>query len=486
LISVVQNLWRIEMSEREYSDNEDRTEASEVQESQETPETRQLEEATHEPEAHVEATQEYQEAEKIEASVTGLIEEVEAPAPSEGAKEEISTLPVPIPSPADEISATPLPLPDPADEISALPLPIPDPAEEISTAQVDTPGGVIDPIEQTDMPGTHEGATAGEGGQDPAGDQATPINLPGTQDEVSATPINTPEPVPPIDATLDPEIQTQPQGLTDDPVRELDVNLPEHGLKQPEGATDVGTEMEDFMPGEGSLTGADGKPLEDGKYGQDGILGGDYGFGSGGPEDLSHESAADHIENVPGTDSPFIPGKGPGSGAMATGGGLRDDALDNFLDDEFQASTAREQREDNYRIVSPILNSGGGKEKSSGTKPVQEYDDEMPPDIPDPDDDNSSYEEEAPSKKAEISDHSQDVMNPRYDPDQISLTTPDDPDGSETPDTILPKFAERVEGMMKAMRQWVAPEKKIGSEVITDPPEHDPKSTQEKEKPSDK
>ncbi|MEN8241807.1 MAG: hypothetical protein ABFS17_07795, partial [Chloroflexota bacterium] len=197
------------MSEREYSENEENTEASEVEETQETPEARQLEQATHEAEAHVEATQTYQEAEQIEASVTGLVEEAAAPDPGEAAK--------------DEISATP------------IPLPIPAPVDELSTAQVDAPGGAIDPIDPAEMPGTHEGATAREEGKDPTGEKATPNNLPGPQDEISATPINTPEPVPPDGVVLESEGQAQSQDLTGDPIRELDVQLPEHGLKQPEG-----------------------------------------------------------------------------------------------------------------------------------------------------------------------------------------------------------------------------------------------------------
>ena len=412
------------MSERDYSQEEERTEASELNETKESPEARELEQATQEPAAHVEATRDHQEAEVIEASVTALI-------------------------------------------------------DEASTAPIDPPGGNIDPIEQTDIPGTHEGAAAAESGGDPEGDEATPINLPGPQDEISATPINTPGTtmedikLSPDDVKLDPEIDTTPEGLTEDPIRELDVQLPEHDLKQPEGNADVGTEMKDFMPERGSLTGADGKPLDDGKYG-DGLLGDDFGIGSGGPGDLTPEGASDHPDIIPGTDSPFIPGKGPNAGVETSGGGMKDDKLEKFLADEAAGKAFSQRSEEMYRMSSPIQTSGmpkddadvilragdGTQKDPPGASVPQIPDSEQPP----PPKKTSAASPDDPegggSGKAEISDHSQQVMDESKNPDQISITTADDLGGSETPDRILPQFAERVEQAMKRMRQWVAPEMK--------------------------
>jgi hypothetical protein len=123
-----------------------------------------------------------------------------------------------------------------------------------------------------------------------------------------------------------------------------------------------------------------------------------------------------------------------------------------------------------------------GKKSGSPGAPVPQVDD--PEDPPPPKKKSTQGEgfEAGTSKKAGISDHSQEVMNQRYDSDLISNTSPDDPSGSETPEGVLPKYAEMVEETMKKMKNVITPEKKIGSEVITDPPEHDPKSTQEKGK----
>jgi hypothetical protein len=220
-----------------------------------------------------------------------------------------------LPGQNNEVSATPINLPNPVDEVSATPITLPGQGDQVA---------------------------------------ATPINLPGTQDEISATPINTPKPVPPLDLIHDAEMQTQSQGLSE-PIRELDVQMPEHGLKQAEEGMDISTEMDDFMPKEGSLIGPDGKPMSDDKFGLDGILNEDYGFGSGGPEDLNHAAASDHPDIIPGTDSPFIPGKGPDAGTKETAGGwLRDDKLEKYLEYEAEEKAASDSSELDHINLSPI------------------------------------------------------------------------------------------------------------------------------------
>ncbi|MBI9051134.1 MAG: hypothetical protein JEZ00_17055 [Anaerolineaceae bacterium] len=435
---------------------------------------------------------------KVEATPINLPNPVEQGVPIAGSGNDVSATPINLPNPVEQgvpivgsgndVSATPINLPNPVEQgvpivgsgndVSATPINLPNPVEEVSATPITLPGQNAEvSVTSNTNPAQNDVSSLpiplpGPGNQV----SATPINLPNTVDEGSATPINTP-----TNVIHDPEIETQPQGLSE-PIRELDVQKPEHGLKQAEEGMGISTDMDDFMPKEGSLIGPDGKPMSDDKFGLDGILNEDYGFGSGGPEDLRDAAASDHPDIIPGTDSPFIPGKGPGSDVLEGGGGMRDDKLDKYLEDEAQDKRASEIKDMAYYADSPIHNSGLGKGKQGNTKAkVPEYDDEMPPDIPDPDDDTSSFEE-GPSKKAGISDHSQDVMNPRYDSDLISITTPDDPDGSETAEAVLPQYAEKVEEVAKQMKQVIAPEKKIGAELITDPPEHDAKNSQDKGK----
>ncbi len=396
------------MTDRSFSPEEERLDTSEIEETQESPESRQLEQATHEPEALVEATRGYEEAEQIESSVAELVQEADVshrddiawddePQPPPDRQAEISVLPVPVPSPEDEIANDLVPLPSPADEISTIPIPLPEPTSA----------------------------------------------------------------------------EYRSDDLIDEPIRELDVQKPGFGLKEPDAGMTGSSELEDLIPGRGSLIGPDGNPMEDGNLGLDGIIGADVGFGPGGPGDLSHESASDHPDVIPGTDSPFIPGKGPGSGVMAEGG-MRDDKLDKFLEDEAAGKADRENREDNYAVVSPIRNSGAGKDGFPHTiPPAQVPDDEQPP-PPKRAGTKSDFEEEG-SGKAEIS--VQGEMNPRYDSGQISLTTPDDPEGGGTDGTLKPEYAEKIEEALKLKNRMVHEDKPIGSEVITDPPEHDPKSS---------
>ena len=99
------------MTDRSYSSEEERIDASEVEETQESPESRQLEQATHEPEALVEASRGYEEAEQIESSVAELVQEADVSGQGEAARIED---PPPPPDGRDEISATPITLPEPA------------------------------------------------------------------------------------------------------------------------------------------------------------------------------------------------------------------------------------------------------------------------------------------------------------------------------------------------------------------------------------
>ena len=89
------------MSEREFS-QEENVESGETQEAREAPEARALEQATTEPEAHVETTRDFQEAEEIETVVVELVENVELESAEESLQAEFSS----IVETANEVSAS--------------------------------------------------------------------------------------------------------------------------------------------------------------------------------------------------------------------------------------------------------------------------------------------------------------------------------------------------------------------------------------------
>ena len=179
----------------------------------ETQEQQALEDATFEPEAHVEQTGDIAESEAIETTIVELVENtaanIEPPA--------VETQPGEAGSGAEGVSATPINLPNPVEEtaageassgaegVSATPINLPNPVEETAAGEASsgaegvsaTPINLPNPVEETAAGGANSGAE---------GVSATPINIPkpgesqaggvGSGAEgVSATPINLPNPV---------------------------------------------------------------------------------------------------------------------------------------------------------------------------------------------------------------------------------------------------------------------------------------------------
>ena len=180
----------------------------------ETQEQQALEDATFEPEAHVEQTGDIAESEAIETTFVELVENtaanIEPPA--------VETQPGEVGSGAEGVSATPINLPNPVEEaaaggvssgaegVSATPINLPNPVEETAVGEASsgaegvsaTPINLPNPVEEAAAGGVSSGAE---------GVSATPINLPNPVEEttvggvssgaegVSATPINLPNPV---------------------------------------------------------------------------------------------------------------------------------------------------------------------------------------------------------------------------------------------------------------------------------------------------
>ncbi|MBI9051136.1 MAG: hypothetical protein JEZ00_17065 [Anaerolineaceae bacterium] len=429
-------------------------------------ETQELDTATYEPMALVEQSGDYERAEAIQTAVETLIDsdmvdmdQVEyepghPPSPPDldhnppdfqaedksilgsmpKVREDLDQL-EPTGSDDDrEVEPTPITLPGKNDELSATPITLPGKTDDVS---------------------------------------ATPINLPNTIDEVSATSINTPEQVPPLDLIQDPEIQTQSQDLRE-PIRELDVQMPEHGLKQPGEDMDIGKIMDDFSPGKGTIIGPDGKSIGGSIFGTNDMFGEDIGMGQGGPQDLNNATAPD---KNPGTDGVFTPGGGSNSAVMEV---LHDDKLQNYLANEKEEKAKQGRREELYQMQSEIVNPKNPV--PAGKKPVpQATDDEDPPPTPPSKPSNNNDRMEGGSgEKSQSELRSKDGMTTQYDSDQISMTTPDGSKGVDTGGSIQGKNAEKVEDALNVMKKVLATEKKMGSELITDPSEHDPKGTQGK------
>jgi hypothetical protein len=140
------------------------------------------------------------------------------------ASDEVSATPITLPGqervggqggrPGGGVEATPINLPNPQDEVSATPITLPGQAREIeqsrdSVSIIDTNDGprvavddgprVVDNVDTVGIIDTNDGPRAmdemvdsGPGGRPGGGVEATPINLPNPQDEISATPITLP------------------------------------------------------------------------------------------------------------------------------------------------------------------------------------------------------------------------------------------------------------------------------------------------------
>ncbi|MBN1266377.1 MAG: hypothetical protein JXA25_12845, partial [Anaerolineales bacterium] len=117
------------------SENMESSENGEVRESRESQDSegQRLQEATTSPEAHVEQTQVYQQAEAVEEELKTVIDSTLAAAPESAASSAVAE------QGAEEISATPITLPDAerqgGDEVSAIPITVPDEAPDSGNDQ---------------------------------------------------------------------------------------------------------------------------------------------------------------------------------------------------------------------------------------------------------------------------------------------------------------------------------------------------------------
>ena len=130
------------MSEKDFLQEEGPTESNDAQERAPITDSRELDKATHEPEALVESTRGFEEAEQIETSVTELMD----------SQDKISATPIPLPSQSlEDEGATPQPIPEPAEggrpaspgeEVEAIPINLPYPRleDEISAMPIARPG----------------------------------------------------------------------------------------------------------------------------------------------------------------------------------------------------------------------------------------------------------------------------------------------------------------------------------------------------------
>jgi hypothetical protein len=176
-------------------------------------EMKELNEMTNEPGTHIEQKLEIGPSEAVESALTELVNTA-----LENPENTASVLPLPIPSPTDEVSSLPLPLPKPVEdvagepgsgsgEVSATPINIPREAYEADSSPPSGTGGELSveittagsdvsnlpipiPREADQLNITFNGSTfAVRGGSLSSSEEA---QLASTDDQVSATPINTP------------------------------------------------------------------------------------------------------------------------------------------------------------------------------------------------------------------------------------------------------------------------------------------------------
>jgi len=468
-------------------------------------EVRELDEATHEPESHVEQTRDHAEAEVIETAFTelvdnaveqgtGQVESAPLPLPPPGTQEmggaamasgqeEIEVLPIPNPRPADEISVMPIPTPHPADEISALPIPNPHPADEISGVPLPLPSPsdqeVVtaqmaageQQVRQDQMPGTHEGATDNRD-KDGDRDEATPINLPGpetAQVNEGASPLPIPQPDDEISATPIPGPENPEQASRDDMGLKSELGearLPEDGQMQEDIETGLGgiEDIENMVPGRGSLTDPEGNPREDGMDPLDlgSMLGEDIGFGSGGPDDLNHDSAAAEgkFETPPGIKGPFMPGKGPGGGMEADTPNVR--AGEIYVNALIEQGSTKEEldaaeKELQEKAVDDWAIAYGTEEGPDGSDPPKPKDGST-----------SSTPEEGGTER--VLPTNPDDRDHSSDQDQISLTTADDVPAGLSEGNLTEEGRKRlqeVKDLQQRLRDATYDDKR---EQVTDPP----------------
>jgi len=439
-----------------------------------------LQEVTHEPEARVEQTQEYTEAEAVEGALTKAVQSVE------------------------EVSATPITLPKedggpkPEAESGRVALSPDDVKEDVETQVTSGESGhpgkdvAVTPI---NLPYVADEVEGGEGDR-PGGDvAATPINLPYVADEVEGgqggrpggdvadDPTHGPNPIMPLAETDDPPepegpnsgklVGEQPQlanfekpilneqlerdGLGQEGLEDLDGMMPKPGGI--EGGPGEGDKQEwwDNMPGgKGPGSGQDGNPNN-----------WDRGPGAfeGGPENLT---------NDPGGEEP--PPEGfPDHSEVMEGSGFH-----SYKSETGRWLTMKSMKDDTPGSVQEPDGKSHWEAGKDGWY-QQDHDDEDPPDKKGGKK-KASFEEDGTGKTAPITAGSNPDFN---DQDEISTQTADDMQGGDPAGKdVLPQHQEKLKDIARKemVRKLAGPrEKKAGAELVTDPPEYDAKSKKKSE-----
>ncbi len=323
---------------------------------------RPLDTATYEPGEFVERSNDYQQAEAVQTMLVALID-------ANASDQEVGATPLPIPRPEeksvlgslpgvrgdlDKITAgvndgrsdaTPIPLPGKEGPASATPITLPQmrvqPEEEEEGHPPEPPDLDHNPHPEAMMKDPESGTLQSRmpkvrgdlnratvvGGNAPGGDEATPINLPGPQAASASEELTGGGKVAAADDWEAPNADSL-------------AGNSEPGFQKGSGAPAefekpiLFKEMEDLdsglgklddldalTPGPGKISGAPGE-----KTPERGILGGMPGLEGfkGGPSDLLKNNdgmGSGKGHEIPGWDSPFLPGKGPNQWADTSAGG---------------------------------------------------------------------------------------------------------------------------------------------------------------------
>ncbi|MFC2028841.1 hypothetical protein ACFLTX_02830 [Chloroflexota bacterium] len=446
---------------------------------------------------------------------------------------EISNIPLPIPGGtkpvietslpgSDSRSNNPIPLPDPAaelggesipsdSEISVIPLPIPgEKRSEVETPMPGTDSRSNDPIPLPDP-------AAELGGESIPSDSEIsdlPLPIPGEKGFEVETPMpgmdsrsNDPIPLPDPAAELEGE-PGQAVGIDDalgdassevsEPIREA--NFQEPLLQQDQELQDTSQEglqdLGNLMPGDGKVEGGPGDEFGSKEPGSD--ISGMPGF-EGDPGNLTNDPGGPELP----------PGGIPDGGEMESRGGasgreryeyVRDLArmgdagkemkfepgaqtpkgssspTPQIWDyDEFDSDT---KNHENAQVdyLNEMQKQTAARKKVKAAKTPTAKPKTAKPKTPKP----KPPKPKPPKPKTQESNPADDggeytgstSPDQKYNPNLISLNTADDM-GDAPPDGILPKYQEQVKKAIKESKH--SGTRKAGAELVTDPPETDPK-----------
>jgi hypothetical protein len=514
-----------------------------------------LDTATYEPREFVEHSNDYQKAEAIQTALVAVID-------SASAARDVGATPLPIPQPEDKSvigslpgvrgdldqvtvgaddgrhDATPIPLPGKEEPAGATPINTPGPKMRIQAEEEE--GHPPEPPDLDHNPYSEEMLETSEDnslhGQMPKvrGDlnqaksiggksEATPINLPGPQAASAA-------------AEFTGDFSSGKVAAEDDweapNADRLDGN-PEPGFQKGSGGPVefekpiLYKEMEDLDSGLGKLDDLDALTPGPGKLGGApgekapgrGILGGMPGLEGfkGGPSDLLKNNdgmGSGKGHEIPGWDSPFLPGKGPNQGMETSGGGgkksgspgqgkqsggkgsqsqqggnvtvvlatVGKDGKVTHHDKETSPSDcettkgsvmrAGGEKSEMKEEGSADINCGGGnhffvtwnKNGVTGYKWTDSSNKSSDPDLPHGKD----------TSQPLAGQMAYDRMNPKFDSGHISNYPEDHIAGGQGGGMLKPEHAEAIKRTLDLKGKLANAKPKAGAEQITDPPSPDP------------